>query len=104
MPTVLAEAPFIGRESFIPKADEMPDRFELTSSDDVRDWIDKTRLEPEWDDTLPATFIVDLAGALWIADRRSEHVACARMTPVLAAGVIFFEQRKGKVHVARVTN
>jgi hypothetical protein len=33
-----------------------------------------------------ATFVVDAAGVLLLADRRSEHVACAGGCPVRAAG------------------
>jgi hypothetical protein len=37
-----------------------------------------------------ATFVIGLAGRLRIADRRSEHVACAGGEPVLSAGEISF--------------
>jgi DNA-directed RNA polymerase subunit RPC12/RpoP len=36
--------------------------------------------------SLTLTFIVDVDGVLWVADRHSEHVACARGRNVLAAG------------------
>jgi hypothetical protein len=35
------------------------------------------------------TFVVDEHGSLLIADRRSEHVACACGRPVLSAGEMF---------------
>jgi hypothetical protein len=35
------------------------------------------------------TFVVDEHGSLLIADRRSEHVACASGRPVLSAGEMF---------------
>ena len=50
------------------------------------------------------TFIVDAHGLLWIADRHSEHVACARGGDVLSAGEMTFEADNGKVAVAEVTN
>jgi hypothetical protein len=37
-----------------------------------------------------ATFVIDPAGFLRLADRRSEHVACAGGGPVLTAGEMFF--------------
>jgi DNA-directed RNA polymerase subunit RPC12/RpoP len=37
-----------------------------------------------------ATYVVDLAGRLLVAPRRTEHVACASGEPVLAAGEIRF--------------
>lgn len=95
---------FIGRACFIPKKEAMPPRFHVTSPDAVVDWIERTQPEPEWDTSLPATFIVDQGGTMWIADRRSEHVACARLGDVLAAGEIFFEHNAGAISAARVTN
>jgi hypothetical protein len=41
------------------------------------------------------TFVVDERGSLLIADRRSEHVACAGGRPVLSAGEMFV--RRGEV-------
>ncbi|MFI6155182.1 hypothetical protein ACIBCA_21130 [Kitasatospora sp. NPDC051170] len=38
----------------------------------------------------PFTFVVDLGGALRLAPRRSEHVACAGGEPVMSAGEIGF--------------
>ena len=79
-------------------------RFQVTSVDAVCDWIEETKPEPEWDGTLPAIFVVDLSGTMWFADRRSEHVACARVEDVSVAGEMFFERNKGTIMVARVTN
>ncbi len=50
------------------------------------------------------TFIVDSGGELWIAHRRSEHVACARGGPVLSAGEITFELVDDGIDVSYVTN
>src|SRR5687767_14511323 len=51
-----------------------------------------------------ATFIIDPAEQLWVADRRSEHVACADGGKVLAAGEMFFERSPSGVHLTEVTN
>ena len=53
---------------------------------------------------LTVTFIVDAAGLLWIADRHSEHVSCARGGDVLSAGEMTFEADNGKVSVIGITN
>jgi hypothetical protein len=50
-----------------------------------------------------ATFVIDAIGVLLIADRRSEHVACAGRKPVLSAGEISFAVGSG-VEVIGVTN
>ena len=54
--------------------------------------------------SVPATFIIDTDAHLWIADRHSEHVACADGKDVLAAGEMFFEIVGGNIHVAEITN
>jgi hypothetical protein len=51
-----------------------------------------------------ATFVVDAAGALRLAPRRSEHVACAGGGPVQAAGELRFERRAGVLVVAEASN
>jgi hypothetical protein len=53
---------------------------------------------------VPATFIVDIAEQLWIADRHSEHVACANGQDVLAAGEMIFERNATQILVSDVTN
>jgi hypothetical protein len=58
----------------------------------------------EWDGSIAATFIVDREGVLWIADRRSEHVACARFESVRTAGELFFEIGPKALQIVRVTN
>jgi hypothetical protein len=55
-------------------------------------------------ETLAATFVVDRAERLLVADRRSEHVACAGSSEVLAAGEIFFGFHRDGVRVDEITN
>lgn len=54
--------------------------------------------------SLTFTFIIDSQRTLWIADRQSEHVACARGGPVLSAGEITFEVSDGKAIATYITN
>ncbi len=49
------------------------------------------------DGTARATFVVDIAGVLRVAPRRSEHVACAGGGPVLAAGELELQAGAGVV-------
>ena len=49
-------------------------------------------------------FVVDLAGRLRLAPRRSEHVQCAGGAPVLAAGEVFFGPGPSGPVIAAVTN
>jgi len=52
----------------------------------------------------PFTYVVDLAGVLRLAPRRSEHVACAAGAPVLGAGEITFAREAGRWTVGEVSN
>ncbi|MFD9123618.1 hypothetical protein [Kitasatospora sp. NPDC059571] len=52
----------------------------------------------------PFTFVVDTAGRLLLAPRRSEHIACAGGRPVLAAGEIGFVRQAAGWQVSEVTN
>lgn len=54
--------------------------------------------------TVTMTFIVDMEGRLWIADRHSEHVACARGGDVLSAGEMTFMLERGHAVVSQFTN
>ncbi len=59
---------------------------------------------PKKTEPIVFTFIVGFNGLLWIADRHSEHVACARGGDVLSAGELTFEVDGGIVIVTDITN
>jgi hypothetical protein len=52
----------------------------------------------------PLTFVVGLDGALRVAPRRSEHVACAGGAAVLSAGELTAERVDGGCRVVDVSN
>ncbi|MEU1286231.1 hypothetical protein [Kitasatospora sp. NPDC005856] len=52
----------------------------------------------------PFTFVVDLDGALRLAPRRSEHVACAGGELVMSAGEIGFRRSRDGWEVETVSN
>jgi hypothetical protein len=81
-----------------------PDRACIQQPHDLRRWM--TRAEPTASRRayLPATFIIDPDQQLWIADRRSEHVACAAGGEVLAAGELAFCEHRGRVEVVEASN
>lgn len=56
------------------------------------------------DGSVTCTFVIDRDRALLIADRRSEHVACASGGPVLSAGEMRFGFTTDSVVVEGVTN
>lgn len=79
-------------------------RASIHTGQDVIRWIRETEQSPDREGEVTATFIVDIGGVLWIADRRSEHVQCARGGDVLAAGEMTFAVDRHGVSVSSVTN
>ena len=79
-------------------------RAQITAAQDVIQWMQQMRQRPDNDHTVTATFIVDLEGVFWIADRRSEHLACAQGHDVLSAGEITFHVDAKAVRVISVSN
>jgi len=76
----------------------------ITSAADLFRW--RVAVSPEVlpDNTVPATFAIDAAGGVRIADRRSEHVACAGGGEVQSAGELFLHFNDEHVSVVAVTN
>lgn len=68
---------------------------------DFDDWVSGRTAEELAE---PFTFVVDSAGTLRLAPRRSEHVACAGGESVLGAGEMSFRMRSGKWVVEEVSN
>jgi hypothetical protein len=69
---------------------------------DVDAWLRDTKQEIR-DGLVIATFVVDEEGGLRIADRRSEHVACAAGRPVRSAGEMTFAVRR-QIEIVEVSN
>lgn len=79
-------------------------RLQVRSEGDLAKWYFRHQFECDCEGLVPATYIVDAAGWLWIAERRSEHVCCAHGEAVQAAGELFIETKKGVGIVARMSN
>ena len=78
-------------------------RWRIANASDAAAWI---AAQPGAEDgTLTMTFVV-LPDGLWVADRHSEHVACARGAPVCSAGelTLAHHPRRRSVQVVYVTN
>lgn len=74
----------------------------IRSPEDVRNWVQASAQELTAGCVI-ATFVVDAAGVLRVADRRSEHVACAGGGPVRSAGEITFAVGRA-IEVGAVSN
>jgi hypothetical protein len=76
----------------------------VESPDDVLRWVRQTNQAADTSGCVVATFVIDKTEKLRVADRRSEHVACAGGRDVLSAGEIAFTVAGGGVLVSWVTN
>lgn len=74
----------------------------IQSPDDVRRWVRETGQVLNGG-CVVTTFVVDLSGMLRIADRCSEHVACAGGQPVRSAGEMTF-QMGPEIEILEVSN
>lgn len=94
---------YIGPSDLKALGQDVTQRVFIGGISDVLAWID-SKQSPQRDSVFVATFIVDCENKLWIADRHSEHVACARGGDVLSAGEIVFERYGQVVVVTDVSN
>jgi hypothetical protein len=76
----------------------------IRSTDDVTKWVRESKQEPDAAGLFATTFVIDSEGRLLIADRHSEHVACAGGGEVLSAGELFFVIDGTQVLVEQISN
>jgi hypothetical protein len=95
---------YVGPKAFADRAPAAPAGVRIQRPEDVLHWVLRTGQELTGEGDVTATFIVDEAGWLRIADRSSEHVACAGGMPVLSAGEITLNVMPAGVRVSSVTN
>ena len=95
---------YVGPPEIMTRTAEQPEGTVVASPADVTTWAEASGLITSRGGTVPATFVIDPRGRLRIADRHSEHVACAGGGDVLSAGEMFFEVEGKHVRVAEVSN
>lgn len=76
----------------------------IRTAADVLRWLRVERQELDESNCVTTTFVIDEHGRLRVADRHSEHVACANARPVQSAGEITFHVAPDAVEVVWVTN
>lgn len=95
---------YVGDPSFIPKG-AMPPRLLIDCLSAVVEWMTDHESETDICGEIAATFVVDEQEQFWVADRATEHVACARLGKVLSAGEVFFATNEnGAPCIERITN
>lgn len=90
---------YVGPEHVRLAAQAEPAGVVVRSATDAAAWVREHRADQDAYG-IGATYVVGLDGYLRIANRRSEHVACAGGEPVLSAGEIFFSVDEAPVVVA----
>jgi hypothetical protein len=95
---------YVGPEEVRRKAAGAPPGLPVLLAGDLEGWLRTAGQRPNREGLLAVTFIVDRQGDLRVADRRSEHVACAAGGPVLSAGEMFFRLTGAGPEVAEVSN
>lgn len=93
---------YVGPKRITERVGLEPTGVPIRSPEDVRDWV-RDAAQELIGGCVIATFVVDAAGILLVADRRSEHVACAGGQPVRSAGEITFAVGR-TVEVVGVSN
>lgn len=95
---------YVGNRAWIPREGCFPKRTQITHACDVQRWMREHLHEADIEGCITSTFILDLHAQLYVSHRRTEHVACARCQPVLAAGEITFLEDDAVCSIERVTN
>jgi hypothetical protein len=95
---------YVGPETRHRRAVGLPAGVVVDTPEALTTWVEQTGQTPDAEGRIAATFVVDADGRLRLADRRSEHVACAAGGDVRAAGEMFFTRNRGGWRVAEVSN
>ncbi len=96
--------PYVGPPQLAKHANSDTPRLHVDHAETLAKWlIEQPDMSVE--DSLTVTFVI-LPDGLWIADRHSEHIACARGGPVHSAGEMTFvlDRRRHSVVLDYVTN
>jgi hypothetical protein len=94
---------YVGPEAIRSRSASSPRGRCIETPGDLRSWLAGHRTAGAGG-SVAATFVIDAEGRLRLADRRSEHVACAGGGPVLSAGEVFFSVAGGTISVEEVSN
>ncbi|WP_020472974.1 hypothetical protein [Zavarzinella formosa] len=95
---------YIGPQQIADRVTASPAGCPIRSAADVVRWARESGQQPGPDGSVIATFVIDATGLLLIADRHSEHVACAGRLPVRSAGEITFALSGNEVEITAVSN
>lgn len=95
---------YVGADQIRQNTAHLPPGRKILSINDIDNWIRETKQQKDAWGLIAATFVIDYEGYLRIADRHSEHIACAGGKSVQSAGEVFFQKGKNGLEVAEITN
>lgn len=95
--------PYVGPGAIRARSVARPCGLVIESPAGLRAWLMSQTLS-RTGGLIAATFVIDPKGAPRLADRRSEHVACAGGGPVLSACELFFSAAGEALVVEEVSN
>ena len=95
---------YVGPSEIASRVTDRPGGTRIASAADLVRWCAVTGQEPRRDGLIAVTFVIDAGGQLLIADRHSEHVACASGGPVRSAGELFLSLTAARGEVVEVSN
>jgi hypothetical protein len=94
---------YVGPDEFRSAAARSAGGKTVRSVDDIAAWVSGSGQQPDASGQIVATFVVDDRSDLRIADRRSEHVACAGGGTVMSAGEISFDPEQN-FEITQISN
>lgn len=95
---------YVGSQAIAASVADAPAGTKVTEPASVLLWVHESGQCFDADGCVIATFVIDEYHTLRIADRHSEHVACAGGRSVMSAGEITFRISKSSVQVVTVSN
>lgn len=96
--------PYVGPSDIRARARQTPPGTVIDSQKTLTHWMHNSRQVPDRKGLFAVTYVVDEHGQFRVADRGSEHVACAAGQPVRAAGEMFLEKSQDGWEVVEVSN
>jgi excisionase family DNA binding protein len=95
---------YVGPKVIAERCQGVPAAQRVLSVADLYEWMQASGEEANSSGLIGVTFVIDQAGFLRIANRRSEHIACAGGEPVLSAGEMWLRDDGDGFEVGEVTN
>jgi len=90
---------YVGPAHLLEQAGSSIERVRVTSPSDAASWVEAGAASRR-----EATYVVAADGELWLSDRRTEHVACARGGRVRGAGEMVVRIARGAIAIESSTN